>query len=276
MQNLLSKPPMIFNDPTYCMGHLSFLAKARIAFSILSNPILFVLDKLGFIKSPLYHTKNGMVVVTRPKTSDINDAIVVLSGNEYPETLLGITGKENPVVLDCGGHIGSFSLWAKHLNSSSKVFVMEPVVENLELLKKNLSLNKRTDVTVIPFALYGQSGHFYINLDGRPFDAGQVVSSRPTSGKYFEIDALTLSEVLEQNGLTRVDLMKMDIEGSEYSVINASLETLSVSVKRIIMEYHIDSHANGRDEIVTALTANNKFSLIYESRNVLGFQNNNL
>ncbi len=276
MNDLSAQKNMIFNDPTFCMGHLSFFSKAKIALSILTNPVLFVLDKLGLIKNPLYHTKNGMVVATRAKTSDINDAIVVLSGNEYPEKLLGIKDLSSPVILDCGGHIGSFSLWAKHINPSSRVFVMEPVVDNLSLLKQNLELNRHSDVTVIPFALYGQSGHFYINLDGRPFDAGQVVSSRPISGKYFEIDALTLSEVLEQNGLTRVDLMKMDIEGSEYSVINTSLETLSVSVKRIIMEYHTDSHTNGRDEIVTALTANNKFTLIYESRNVLGFQNNNL
>lgn len=268
---------MIFDNPQYCMGNRSLWEKFIIAITTFKNPWMLILDKFGFLKNPIYRTKSGQQIYTRPKTTDVNDAVVVLSGREYPPELLGIKNLSNPVVLDAGGHIGSFSLYVKSINPQSQIIVMEPVKENLTMLHKNLSINHLVGITVIDKALYASSGHFYIDLDSKPYDAGQLVTEKPEgSKKYFEIDAITLDEVIARTGVTKIDLMKMDIEGSEYEVFRASLETFRTTVKRVIMEYHIDHHPQGRDEIVSMLCDQKAFSLVYESKNILGFDNNHL
>ncbi len=72
---------------------------------------------------------------TREQRPDVNEAIVVLSGREYPPALLGISDVDTPIVLDCGGHIGTFSLYVRTINPSALLYVLEPLPENVEMLK---------------------------------------------------------------------------------------------------------------------------------------------
>lgn len=263
------KPLLV--DPLYCMGNRSLMEKLKIALGIIANPDMLVKDKLGIVDKPLYKMRNGVKLYTRKMTTDINDAVVVLSGKEYPEELLGIADVKNPIVLDCGGHIGTFSLFTKTVNSSSIIYTMEPVKDNLELLTKNLEVNEIEDVTIIPKALYNSSGQLYIDLQNKPFDAGQVVTTKPSHTEYVEIESITFPELLESYSLSSIDLMKIDIEGSEYPLLESYSELIQSKVKRVIMEYHPAGHKAKRDRIVELLTSSDKMELIYETKNILGF-----
>lgn len=266
------------------MGNRSTWQKLVVALGILRNPWMLLLDKLGLIKKPLYHSRTGMQFNTRGQTTDINDAVVVLSGKEYPPELLGLTnttpsggvgGSMAPTVLDCGGHIGSFTMYVKSLYPTAKILVMEPVPDNLHLLKENIAQNNLANVTVIPFALYGQSGTYYIDLAGKQFDAVHVTAEKPAHNNFVTIEAKILDQVLDQEHVSMVDLMKLDIEGAEYHVFEHSLPALSAHVKRIIMEFHPAGDQARRDEIVQRLCGG-PFKLIYETKNILGFENSHL
>jgi len=215
---------MIFNDPNYCMGNRSAWKKFSIALGILRNPLVLLADKLGLVKQPRYRARTGVVFYARGRTTDVNDAVVVLSGNEYPPALVNITGLDKAVVLDCGGHIGTFSLYAHKLNPTARFYIMEPSSDNIAMLKKNLAANNVTAV-IIDKALYGAAGRYYLDIDDKPFDAGQLVREIPQGHKHLTIDAVTIQDVLEQNGLSRIDLLKMDIEGSEYDVVENGANT---------------------------------------------------
>jgi FkbM family methyltransferase len=270
---------MIYQNPNYCMGNRSTWQKFQVALGILKNPWMLLLDKLGLVTKPIYSSRTGMKFETRGKTTDINDAVVVLSGKEYPPELLGLTNSEEnpPVVLDCGGHIGSFTMYVKSHWPNAKILVMEPVPDNLRLLKANIDRNHLTDITVIPFALYGTSGTFYIDMAGKQFDAVNVTAQKPQHDQYITIEALELSEVVAKQRVTAIDLMKLDIEGAEYNVFEHSLPALAAHVKRIIMEFHPAGDKAKRDEIVNRLCGEGgPFTLIYETKNILGFENNNL
>lgn len=262
------------------MGNRSPLQKFMVALGILKNPWMLVLDKAGIVSKPLYRSRTGMQFSTRGKTTDINDAVVVLSGKEYPPALLGLDkadrGDRRPIVLDCGGHIGSFTMYVKSHWPKAKVYVMEPVPDNLNLLKENIAQNNLTDINVIPYALYGQSGTFYIDLANKQFDAVNVSVEKPNHNQFVTIEALTLDEVLQKNQISIVDLMKMDIEGAEYHIFAHSLESLNQHVRRIIMEFHPAGDIAKRNEIVDRLCQDGKFNLIYETKNILGFNNNSL
>jgi FkbM family methyltransferase len=259
------------------MGNRSTLQKFFVALSILANPWMLLLDKLGIVSKPQYTSRTGMSFFTRGKTTDINDAVVVLSGKEYPQELTGLNrGGFNggaPVVLDCGGHIGSFTLYIKSHWPHAKVFAMEPVPDNQELFKKNMDQNKLSDVTMIPFALYGESGTFYIDMAGKQFDAVSVSNQKPEHNEFLTIHAKTLAEVVAENNISSIDLMKLDIEGAEYHIFEHSLPELGKYVRRIIMEFHPAGDKARRDQIVDRLCKDGPFTLIYETKNILGFDN---
>ncbi|HEX3095702.1 MAG TPA: FkbM family methyltransferase, partial [Patescibacteria group bacterium] len=204
---------MIYQNPNDCMGNRSTFEKFSVALGILKNPWMLLLDKLGLVKTPHYTTRTGVNFITRGKTTDINDAVVVLSGKEYPSELLGLDKivaiGQTPVVLDCGGHIGSFSMYIKSHWPQAKIVVMEPVPANLKLLAENIKLNELQNITVVPFAIYGQSGRFYIDLSGKQFDAVSVTTEKPQHENYVTIDALTFAEVVSQQNLQKIDLMKL-------------------------------------------------------------------
>lgn len=276
---------MIYQNPNYCMGNRSTWQKLMVALGILKNPWMLLLDKVGFVKAPLYVTRetaqrSSLKFVTRGKTTDINDAVVVLSGKEYPPELTGLnellkSDITNPVVLDCGGHIGSFSMYIKSHWPKAKILALEPVPDNLELFKANIARNNFSDVTVIPFALYGEFGTFYIDLAGKQFDAVNITSDKPSHNEFITIEAKTLDQVISENNLPTIDLMKLDIEGAEYYLFEHSTVALSKHVRRIIMEFHPAGDIEKRNEIVDRLCKGElgKFELVYETKNILGFQN---
>lgn len=271
---------MIYQNPNDCMGNRSTFEKFTVALGILKNSWMLLLDKAGLVKNPVYVSKSGVKFQTRGGTTDINDAVVVLSGKEYPHELLGIDTLVNsgvvPTILDCGGHIGCFTMYVKSHYPNTKIFTMEPVPDNLKLLNVNIGLNKLKNVKVIPFALYGNSGRFYIDLSGKQFDAVSVTTEKPSHENFVTIDALTLDEVLLQNQISKVYLLKMDIEGAEYNIFQHSLESLCKNVKRIIMEFHPAGDTEKRNEIVNRLCTDGTFKLIYETKNILGFENDKL
>lgn len=270
------------------MGNRSTWQKLMVALGILKNPWMLFLDKVGFVKDPMYTTRattqhSSLQFVTRGKTTDINDAVVVLSGKEYPPELTGLNelvksnnaNSTTPVVLDCGGHIGSFSMYIKSYWPQAKILALEPVPDNLELFKANIARNNFSDVTVIPFALYGESGTFYIDLAGKQFDAVNITSDKPSHNEFITIEAKTLDQVIAENNIPVIDLMKLDIEGAEYNLFERSTMALSKHVRRIIMEFHPAGDMAKRNEIVDRLCKSEfgGFELVYETKNILGFQN---
>lgn len=271
---------MIYQNPNECMGNRSSWEKLLIALKILANPWLLLLDKMGLVKSPVYRSRTGMSFVTRGKTTDINDAVVVLSGNEYPPELVGLDkhtlGGKIPIVLDCGGHIGSFSMYIKSRWPEARILAMEPVPDNIQLFNENISRNNLSSVILVPYALYGASGTFYIDLAGKQFDAVHVTPHKPNHEQYITINALTLDEVLAQQNISNIDLLKLDVEGAEYHIFEHSLDALRTHVRRIIMEFHPAGDKAKRDEIVNRLCGDGSFELIYESKNILGFDNTSL
>ncbi len=275
------------------MGNRSTWQKFMVALGILKNPWMLLLDKLGLVKDPLYKTRatgsrSALQFTTRGKTTDINDAVVVLSGKEYPPALVGLDQVDKtypPVVLDCGGHIGSFSMYIKSYWPTAKIVAMEPVPDNRTLFEANVARNSLADVRLIPYALYGQSGTFYIDLAGKQFDAVHVTAEKPKHEEFITIEAKTLDEIVMETGVNVFDLMKLDIEGAEYHLFAHSLPALAKHVKRIIMEFHPAGDKTKRDEIVNRLCGNSGFAegettapfkLIYETKNILGFENTQL
>ncbi|MCL4365000.1 MAG: FkbM family methyltransferase [Candidatus Marsarchaeota archaeon] len=144
--------------------------------------------------------------------------------------------KQGDVVIDAGGYKGTFAVYAaKAVGESGRVIVFEPDSENYKMLQKNIELNGLINVTLIHKALWGETDRLLFNdkhTAGSSFFGGSFNTR--------EIDAVSLDEELKKLAVTRVDFIKMDIEGSEIQALNGAKRTLTENdANMAIASYHI-------------------------------------
>ncbi|MEN9407125.1 MAG: hypothetical protein RLZZ455_341 [Candidatus Parcubacteria bacterium] len=148
--------------------------------------------------------------------------------------------KKAPVIIDCGAHIGTSVLFFKSLYPNSVITAFEPNPKSFALLSENSLLHKLKRVKLIHAALAEKKGKalLYVGAVGKnPWTWGDSLvrnlsySTEHTSS--ISVPTVRLSRYIQ----APVDLLKMDIEGAELTVLLEIAHKLRY-VKKIILEYH--------------------------------------
>lgn len=162
----------------------------------------------------------------RPNTTDAAIFNSVFNHNEYKIN----TFKDTDVIVDIGAHIGSFSLlaWEK---SCRNIYAYEANIDNFSILKKN---TENTNIHCYHNAVRGN----YSSLT-----LGSVLPpTMPNTGgiavlKKGDVPVKTLNDILAEVGGT-IDFVKLDCEGSEYSIIFESDPAIFEHINTIVGEFH--------------------------------------
>lgn len=121
-----------------------------------------------------------------------------------------------------------------------KVILIDPSPTGLECLSEEK--NKRPEFIAINKALAGHDGELVLTPP-RDADEGSwvsVVEENPDDTPKtdaIKVPCITIRTLMQQNGHTHIDLLKMDIEGAEYGVLEAIMRS-GVTIKQIAVEYH--------------------------------------
>lgn len=138
---------------------------------------------------------------------------------------------ENSVVFDVGGYIGDF---AKSVieNFGCKVFVFEPTSEYYSLCRDKFRNVK--NVRIFNYGIGDKNGTSEIYMNG------DATSSNIKSDKVEEIKISTLRSSIDSLGITNIDLLKINIEGDEYGLLEKAIEDDVLKlVKNIQVQYHL-------------------------------------
>jgi len=158
------------------------------------------------------------------------------------------------VVVDAGANIGVASL-VMAARFGCTVYALEPVVENVEMLRRNLAANAEDRVQVIQAGLAGSD-----RTDRLWQDPAQSVSAhfnevatleRPAGLRPIEAEFVSLRTLLARVGVNDVLLLKMDIEGGEYEVV----QSLDPMMARRIRSISLEVHDQGAGRNVRAISA---------------------
>jgi FkbM family methyltransferase len=172
-----------------------------------------------------------------------NSKLFLYPGNETSRSVF-VTGRYEPnefcllqrilkpgmTFIDAGANMGLYSVFAaRRVGPRGKVLALEPSAREFEILQKNVKLNLLTNVITIRKALadrasdvdlsvapLGKSGHNTLGAFG--YDTALDHRER--------VQADRLDDVVYSEGLTRVDVIKMDIEGAEMAALRGAEETL--------------------------------------------------
>lgn len=160
-----------------------------------------------------------------------------------------------PVIFDCGGNIGMSVLYFKYIYPNACITVFEPSREVLPSIRKNIAQNKLTDVTLIEKAVSETDGVAIMYARGAAACGNSLKGvggqEHKSSGEKYEVPITRLSPLFPNT----VDLLKLDIEGSEGGVLRDLDKTQTISrIHTIVMEYHhLPSEGNSLGEIISIL-----------------------
>ncbi|MGJ5177965.1 FkbM family methyltransferase [Bradyrhizobium oligotrophicum] len=123
------------------------------------------------------------------------------------------------VAVDVGANVGTFALpLARHVGPAGLVIAVEPHPVTHARLSFNRAASALPHVTLVAAAADGSDGEVMIETDGDNLGASHVVTCT-SSGEAFKVPALRLQAILERAGATRVDVLKIDVEGFEDRVL---------------------------------------------------------
>lgn len=131
-------------------------------------------------------------------------------------------------VLDCGAHHGMMSiLFAKKTGPSGHVIAWEALPSNASVIEKNVRLNALSNVTVVPCGIgAGRARLSCRRNSGNVVVTNSDVKSAPSEPEGTEtIEIVSLDEELDAK--TRVDFIKIDVEGSDLEALKGARRILS-------------------------------------------------
>jgi FkbM family methyltransferase len=166
----------------------------------------------------------------------------ILSTGTYEDEIgkvIKISLTEGDTAIDIGGNIGLQSLrMSSCVGLTGKVFAFEPLNYLQEKFKKNMALNKASNVTLFPFALADQENELDLVINKNQWNQGAFsLNSNDAGDDKQRIVVKVADDMPEIQSLNTISLIKIDVEGFEYHVLRGLKQTLQKHKPRIIFEY---------------------------------------
>ena len=170
------------------------------------------------------------------------------------------TLKPGAIVLDIGANIGSFTLLASKLvGEQGKVIAVEPVPSNVECLRLMCERNKLGNVEVVAAAVGESPGTLTLHID--PHIGGHSAKKEFTT-RSVDVPVTTIDALVAERGLSRVDLIKMDVEGMEAEALKGAALTIRTLRPRLaVSAYHLERDSEDLPALVTTMESNYQVSV---------------
>ncbi|MTK33591.1 amino acid adenylation domain-containing protein, partial [Nocardia seriolae] len=214
----------------------------------------------------LHELPNGMPVVGRNRSNIEFLYEEIFETEEYCHG--GVSIPEDGCVVDIGAHVGMFSLYAKRKSPGIKLFAVEPMPELRRMYRANAALHD-LDATLVPYAIGAEATTdtftYYPEmsvLSGRGTDSreqydilqqfihtayraetadlgdklvDQLIADR-LDCEQVQVAIRPLSHIMDEFGITRIDLLKLDVEGSELDALHGIEDRHWPLIDRMVIE----------------------------------------
>lgn len=137
-------------------------------------------------------------------------------------------------ILDAGANIGLAAVFFKRKFPDVSIICIEPEPSNFEMLKKNTE--KYNGITCIRKGVWNKTCSLQILDDGLGewgFTVKEVSDGLPNT-----VQAVSISDIMKENGIQKIDVLKMDIEGSEMEVMSENYEDWISKTQTLLIETH--------------------------------------
>jgi FkbM family methyltransferase len=144
-------------------------------------------------------------------------------------------------VIDAGANIGQYSLLASTaVGRSGSVHSFEPVPAICASLRRHVSLNRLSNVSVNQQALWHEESTVKLGLPpDDSYNAGSwTIGTSESQTAFVSAEAIRLDTYVSIHNLSRIDLIKMDIQGAEPFALEGARKLLADWRPTLMMEVH--------------------------------------
>jgi FkbM family methyltransferase len=164
-------------------------------------------------------------------------------GDDYLQELVWQVGDvAAPVIFDVGAHRGETAKTFTEAFPDADLYCFEPFAESFEVLKKNKLAYPRASLINVGLSDSSSVQQFNVNV-GSPTNSLLALDSRAAKtwshselapSRQEACQFYTLDDFLTQQGIERVDLLKIDVQGAEYRVLQGGASSLSAGRVRVL------------------------------------------
>ena len=171
------------------------------------------------LRMRLHPRRNGCEkgVLFTPQMYDVRERA------ELTDEIAKVAAAGRPFVfVDVGANVGLFSLFvASQAGAKAKILAFEPEPENARRLQFNVDANPGVPIRVFSFALGETAGTVLLQRDAHDRGGTRVLRSHAAieAPNAVWVPCRPLLDVLVEEGLDRVDALKIDVEGYEDRIL---------------------------------------------------------
>ncbi len=199
----------------------------------------------------LLEFKKGLTIILRGGTRDWDVVHELFFANSYEKAMkwLAALKDKEPTVIDLGGNIGLFSLKTSQTHPGAKITAFEPGPPNSRIFRMNLLANGGLDGRIFlrEQAVAGTDGeavwHFDIDNPG-----GSSLYGDNGGGEGVKVTILAFDRVVDEHP-GDIALVKIDIEGAEYDLLEHTAPTTWNRIHAIAIELHGDPSGKKSPEL---------------------------
>ncbi len=165
----------------------------------------------------------GLRWICHPKDNSVERSLWLKQATEEEAEVDWLIARLGPgkILCDIGANCGVYALTARSA-SGARVIAIEPNPKMRDRLAANMALNNLDGISVVAAAVGDAPGRLKLAMGSR-WDFGQAsLIDRPNSAG-IEVDVRPLSDILREQGVTRVDAVKIDVEGFEDKALGGYL-----------------------------------------------------
>jgi FkbM family methyltransferase len=175
--------------------------------------------------------------------ADVSGATMSLDMSDWPQAQAYLLGRYDPATvqficdhlpddgcfIDGGAHVGLVTAQVAVRRPRAKVYAFEPHPRRYEALAQNIALNRLERCTAVQKGLSESAGTLMFDPLTHSVEQG--------GDRSVPVEVVTLDEFLQAEGIERVDVVKLDIEGHELAALNGASQALEAGrIRAVTME----------------------------------------
>ncbi len=179
--------------------------------------------------------RHGAVIVLNQKDPVVSGAITFGVYEKAETAFFCAACQPGMTFLDIGANLGYYTALASgRIGAQGKLIALEPDPENFRYLQQNAAANHAPNAVCIQKAAAAESGtlRLHVNAENR---GDNRLYANDLCDSSFEVEVATVDAMLEDCGVARVDLVKIDVQGFEGHVLRGMKETLRRSENLILL-----------------------------------------
>jgi FkbM family methyltransferase len=236
----------------FFFSYCKYALKYAVSWKLLHIPLRF--EQIHGFKLKIFHYS---ILLSLFEDMFLND--------EYYVTL-----RRHPTIVDLGSEVGLSVTYFATTYPNSQILAFEPDPASFALLRHNINANRMKNVTAFNYALSDKVGILPFYVDSK-VEGSLTMSLYPTrQQRKITVKVKRLSSFLTR----RIDLLKMDIEGAELSVLTDLVKSRKISlISHMIIEYHhhIDPYTNNLS-VLLGLLERTGFGYQIQAKNPTPFE----